>query len=110
MPSVIIYTSTQACPPALDLALALRANGHQLRTLGELPTPRRARLASLCLELAAWQQDERTLRWTLAQYAEGLRPPDADREDALRADLEMTLGRLRTVTATLHTLTGQSHE
>lgn len=104
MTPVIIYTSTQACPPALNLALKMRAKGHQLRTLGQMPTPLPARTASLRLELAALQQDERTIRWVLGQYAEGLRLPDASRESGLRDDLAVTLWRLDTVTLTLQAL------
>ena len=47
MPAIILYASTQACAPVLELALRLRAQGHQLRTLGLLPKPRPARVASL---------------------------------------------------------------
>jgi hypothetical protein len=47
MPAIIIYCSTQACAPALDLAFRLRAQGHQVRSLSQLPTPRPARLHSL---------------------------------------------------------------
>ena len=107
MACVILYASTQACPPVLELALRLRAQGHQLRTLGQLPTPLPARVASLRLELAGLQQDERTIRWVLSQYAEGRRLPDACRETDLRADLDVTLWRLSTVLATLHALAGE---
>lgn len=105
MPSVIIYSSTQACPPVLDLALSMRAKGHQLRSLSVLPTPLPARAASLRLELAGLLQDERTIRWTLSQYADGLRLPDSCRECDLRDDLAVTLWRLSEVTATLQALT-----
>jgi hypothetical protein len=97
MPAIILYASTQACAPVLDLALALRAQGHQLRTLGQLPKPLPARVASLRLERAALQQIERTIRWVLGQYAEGLRLPDAARERDLRADLEVTRWQLSQV-------------
>lgn len=106
MPAVIIYSSTQACPPALDLALNLRAKGYQLRSLSELPAPRPGRLCSLQLELAGLQQDERTIRWVLSQYAEGRRLPDADRERDLRSDLEVTLWQIENVTAFLAQLKG----
>ena len=108
MPAIIIYTSTQACPPVLELALCLRAQGHQLRTLGQLPRPRPVRVASLQLELAGLQQDERTIRWTLSQYTEGLRLPDAARVDDLQADLEVTLWRQRVVRATLLAVKGEA--
>ena len=107
MACVILYASTQACPSVLDLALTLRAQGHQLRTLGQLPKPLPARVASLRLELAGLQQDERTIRWVLSQYAEGLRLPDPCREADLRADLNVTLWRLSAVTATLNVLKGE---
>jgi len=106
MPVVVIYSSTQACPPALDLAFRLRAQGHQVRSLSELPTPRPARLYSLQLELAGLQQDERTIRWVLSQYTEGIRMPDADRERDLRSDLEVTLWQIDNVTAFLAQLKG----
>ena len=101
MPYVVIYASTQACAPVLDLALRLRAQGHQLRTLGQLPKPLPARVASLRLELAALQQIERTIGWVLSQYAAGLRLPDAARERDLRADLDVTRWQLGQVQATL---------
>ncbi|MGI4862962.1 MAG: hypothetical protein ACRYFZ_03510 [Janthinobacterium lividum] len=107
MACTILYTSTQACPPVLDLALTLRAKGYQLRTLGQLPTPLPARRASLRLELAGLQQDERTIRWTLSQYREGLRLPDACREADLLSDLDVTLWRLAAVAATLQALATQ---
>lgn len=111
MPAVIIYSSTQACAPALDLALALRANLHQLRTLGELPKPQPARLASLQLELAGLQQDERTIRWVLGQYAEGRRLPDPTHERDLKSDLDVTLWQIEQVTAKLQAVEGGvSHE
>jgi hypothetical protein len=106
MPVIKIYTSTQACPPALDLALRLRAQGHQVRSLSELPTPRPGRLYSLQLELAGLQQDERTIRWVLSQYAEGRRLPDAARERDLRSDLEVTLWQIENVTTWLGALKG----
>jgi hypothetical protein len=104
MPAIIIYSSTQACPPVLDLAFRLRAQGHRLRTLGQLPAPRPARRYSLQLELAGLQQDERTIRWVLSQYAEGRRLPDADRERDLQSDLEVTLWQIANVTAFLGAL------
>ena len=88
----------------LDLALRLRAQGYQLRSLGQLPRPQPARVASLRLELAGLLQDERTIRWVLSQYAEGLRLPDACRERDLRDDLAVTLWQIDTVTATLQAL------
>ncbi len=94
MPVVVIYSSTQACPPVLTLALDMQAKGHVLRTLRHLPPPRPMRLASLQLELAHLHQIERTIRWTLSQYAEGYRLPDAQRESDLRADLEVTLWQI----------------
>lgn len=106
MPAIIIYTSTQDCAPVLALALRLRAQGHQLRALGQLPQPQPARLASLRLELAALRQIERTIRWVLGQYAAGLRLPDAHHERDLQADLDVTLWQLATLTATLNTLKG----
>ena len=104
MPYVVLYASTQACAPVLELALRLRAQGHQLRTLGQLPTPLPARRASLQLELAALLQDERTIRWVLSQYAEHRRLPDASHERDVRADLDVTLWQISTVTATLQAL------
>lgn len=104
MPHVVIYASTQACAPVLDLALRLRAQGYQLRTLGLLPKPLPARVASLRLEQAALQQIERTIRWVLAQYAEGLRLPDPARERDLRADLDLTHWQLSQGQATLRAL------
>ncbi len=104
MPCVIIYASTQACPSALDIALTMRAKGHELRPLSLLPRPRPVRLASLQLELAALLQDERTIRWVLSQYAEHRRLPDASRERDLKSDLEVTLWRIDTVMATLQGL------
>ncbi len=111
MPVTIIYASSQACAPALTLAFALRAQGHQLRTLGQLPKPQPARVASLRLELAGLQQDERTIGWVLSQYAEGRRLPDAAHERDLQADLDVTRWQIATVTATLNALQGKpSHE
>ena len=111
MAFTILYASTQACAPVLELALRLRAQGHQLRTLGQLPKPLPARLASLRLEQAALQQDERTIAWVLSQYAEGRRLPDAAHEADLHADLDVTRWQLATVTATLQTLKGEaSHD
>jgi hypothetical protein len=104
MPHVVIYASTQACAPVLDLALRLRAQGYQLRTLGQLPKPLPARVASLRLDLASLLQIERTICWALSQYAEGRRLPDAARECDLRADLDVTRWQLATVTATLQAL------
>jgi thioesterase domain-containing protein len=111
MPHVVIYTSTQACAPVLDLALALRAQGHQLRSLVYLPAPQPVRAASLRLELAALQQIERTTSWVLSQYAEHRRLPDPAREADLQADLDVTRWQIATVTATLNALKGEpSHE
>jgi hypothetical protein len=104
MPHVVIYASTQACAPVLELALRLRAQGHQLRTLGQLPKPRPARLASLRLEQAALRQIERTIAWVLSQYAEGRRRPDAAHEADLQADLDVTRWQLQQVAASLHAL------
>jgi len=104
MAYTIIYASTQACAPVLDLALRLRAQGHQLRTLGQLPKPLPARVASLRLELAALLQIERTICWVLGQYAEGLRLPDPCHERDLRDDLCVTRWQLDQVRATLHAL------
>jgi hypothetical protein len=104
MPAVIIYSSTQACPPVLDLAFRLRAKGHQLRTLGQLPKPLPARTASLRLELAGLQQDERTIRWVLSQYATGRRLPDTRHERDLQDDLIVTLWRLSSVQTTLQAI------
>ena len=106
MPAVIIYSSTQACAPVLDLALALRFNSHQLRTLGQLPKPQPARVASLRLDLAALMQIERTIRWVLGQYAEGLRLPDASRERDLRCDLNVILWEIDNVLAALQAVKG----
>lgn len=94
MPHVVIYASTQACAPVLELALRLRAQGHQLRSLVYLPTPQPRRAASLRLEQAALQQIERTIVWVLSQYAEGRRLPDPTRERDLRADLDVTRWQL----------------
>ena len=105
MPYAVIYASPQACAPVLELALRLRAQGHQLRSLGQLPKPLPARVASLRLELAALRQIERTLCWVLGQYAEHRRLPDAARERDLRADLELTRWQMRDVTAALEALT-----
>jgi hypothetical protein len=104
MAYTIIYASTQACAPVLDLALRLRAQGYQLRTLGQLPKPLPARVASLRLEQAALQQIERTICWVLSQYAEGLRLPDASHECVLRDDLDVTRWQLAGVAATLQEL------
>jgi len=104
MAYTIIYASTQACAPVLDLALALRAQGYQLRTLGQLPKPLPARVASLRLDLASLLQIERTICWVFSQYAEGLRLPDASRERDLRDDLSVTRWQLQQVTASLHAL------
>jgi len=106
MPAVIIYSSTQACPPVLDLAFSLRAKGHQLRSLSQLPKPLPARTASLRLDLAGLQQDERTIRWTLSQYQQGLRLPDAGRERDLHDDLVVTLWQISQVTAKLQAVEG----
>jgi hypothetical protein len=111
MPAVIIYTSTQACAPVLDLALALRFNSHQLRQLGQLPKPKPARLASLRLDLAHLYQIERTTRWVLGQYAEGLRLPSPVHERGLKDDLALTLWEIEQVTAKLQAVEGGvSHE
>jgi hypothetical protein len=104
MSFTVIYSSTQACPPVLDLAFRLRAKGHQLRTLGQLPKPLPARTASLRLELAGLQQDERTIRWVLGQYAAGRRLPDARHQGDLQDDLVVTLWRLSAVRATLQAI------
>lgn len=106
MPPVTIYTSTQASPEVLNFALDLQRQGCQvrLRTLGQLPTPQTGRVASLRLEQAGLQQDERTLRWTLSQYAEGYRLPDPAREADLQADLAVTRWQLQRVTTTLNAL------
>lgn len=108
MPPVTVYASTQASPEVLNFVLTLQAQGHQvrLRTLGQLPPPCPGRRASLRLEQAGLQQDERTLRWTLSQYAEGRRLPDPAREADLQADLDVTLWQLQRVTGTLHALVG----
>lgn len=106
MPVTIIYASPQACAPALTLAFALRAQGHQLRTLGQLPKPQPARVASLQLERAGLQQDERTIRWVLGQYAEGRRLPDAAHERDLKSDLDVTLWEIAQVTAKLQAVKG----
>jgi hypothetical protein len=50
------------------------------------------------------QQDERTIRWVLSQYAEGRRLPDADRERDLRSDLAVTRWQIENVTAWLASL------
>lgn len=107
MPVVTIYTSPQACAPALNLALALRGKGYQLRTLGQLPQPQPARLASLQLELAGLQQDERTIRWVLGQYAEGRRLPDPTHQSDLKSDLDVTLWQIEQVTAKLQAVEGE---
>jgi hypothetical protein len=106
MPVTIIYTSTQACPPVLELALRLRAQGHELRSLGRLPAPRPVRVASLRLELAGLQQDERTIRWTLSQYAHRLRLPDSAREVDLQDDLVVVCWQIQQVTAKLQPMQG----
>ncbi|MGI4865424.1 MAG: hypothetical protein ACRYFZ_15990 [Janthinobacterium lividum] len=107
MPPVTIYASTQARPALLTFALDLQRQHCQVRlcTLGQLPPPCRGRRASLRLEQAGLLQDERTIRWTLSQYAEGHRLPDAAREDDLRSDLDVTLWQLQRVAAKLHALT-----
>jgi len=97
MACVTLYASTQACAPVLELALRLRAQGHQLRSLVYLPTPQPVRAASLRLEQAALQQIERTICWVLSQYAEGRRLPDAAREADLRDDLAVTRWQLSQV-------------
>lgn len=104
MPSTVIYSSTQACAPVLELALCLRAQGHQLRSLVYLPAPQPVRQASLRLEQAALQQIERTIVWVLSQYAEGRRPPDPARERDLLADLDVTRWQLQQVATSLHAL------
>jgi thioesterase domain-containing protein len=104
MPYVVIYASTQACAPVLELALRLRAQGHRLRSLVYLPAPQPVRQASLRLEQAALQQIERTIVWVLSQYAEGRRLPDPTRERDLRADLDVTRWQLQQVATSLHAL------
>jgi hypothetical protein len=105
MAFTILYASTQACAPVLNLALSLRAKGYQLRTLGQLPKPLPARLASLRLDLAGLLQIERTICWVLSQYADGRRLPDAAHERDLQADLDVTRWQLSGVQATLQALT-----
>lgn len=100
-----LYTSA---PTTLQLA-ALGITGQlaqrvQVLPLSALPAPRPARWASLRLEQAGLLQDERTIRWTLSQYAEGRRLPDAAREDDLRSDLDVTLWQLQRVATKLHAL------
>jgi len=106
MAYTILYASPQACAPVLDLALRLRAQGHQLRTLGQLPKPLPARMASLRLDLASLLQIERTIRWVLSQYAEGLRLPDAAHERDLRSDLDVILWETANVLAALQAVKG----
>lgn len=101
MAFTILYASTQACAPVLELALRLRAQGHQLRALVYLPAPQPVRQASLRLEQAALQQIERTIAWVLSQYAEGRRPPDPAHERDLRDDLDVTRRQLSQVAARL---------
>ncbi|MGI4866140.1 MAG: hypothetical protein ACRYFZ_19605 [Janthinobacterium lividum] len=100
-----LYTTS---PTTLKLA-ELGITGHlarrvQVLPFSALPAPLPARTASLRLELAALQQIERTIRWTLSQYAEHRRLPDAAREEDLRADLDCTLWQLQKVEASLRTL------
>ncbi|MGI4865860.1 MAG: hypothetical protein ACRYFZ_18190 [Janthinobacterium lividum] len=100
-----LYTTS---PTTLQLA-ALGITGQlaqrvQVLPLSALPAPLPARAASLRLEQAALQQIERTIRWTLSQYAEHRRLPDACREADLRSDLDVTLWQLERVGATLRAL------
>jgi hypothetical protein len=100
-----LYTSS---PATLQLT-GLGVTGHlaqrvQVLPLSALPAPRPVRAASLRLEKAALQQIERTIRWTLSQYAEHRRLPDVAHEDALRSDLDVTLWQLQKVEASLLTL------
>jgi hypothetical protein len=110
MAPVTLYVSTQASPQVLLFALDVRRQGWSvlLRPLNALPAPRVARLASLRLEQAGLQQDVKTMRWLLLQYAEHYLLPDACHENGLRADLDATLSRLRAVEATLATLTASA--
>ena len=110
MALLTIYSSTKAWPRVLTIALDLQAKGYQLHTLSRLPKPQPVRVASLRLELAALQQDERTIRWVLSQYAEGLRLPDADRVRDLRDDLDVTLWQLENVKVKLRTLLATGEE
>jgi len=106
MPAVILYSSTQACAPVLNLALRLRAKGHQLRSLVYLPQPQPVRVASLRLDLAHLLQIERTIRWVLGQYAEGRRLPDAAHEADLQSDLDVIRWEIDNVLAALQAVEG----
>jgi len=103
MPMLRLYTSSPATLHLASLGITGQlARRVQVLPLSALPAPQPARRASLRLEKAALQQIERTIRWTLSQYAEHRRLPDAAHEDALRSDLDVTLWQLQQVEASLH--------
>jgi hypothetical protein len=106
MPPGTFFFSTQAGPDLLNFALDLPKQGEEVRILplGLLPPPRAGRVASLLLEQAALQQDERTIRWLLHQYAEHVLLPDACHENGLHYHLDAVCSRLRAVAATLQAI------